>query len=94
MALRSIYVIIAQAVNQLPYLKPAVALVLGFVGLKMLLEYLHLLVIGTGASLLVVAGLIGGGISLSLIERRRQAPVVRHKRRHSGDAEERFCAFV
>lgn len=84
MALRSIYVIIAQAVSQLPYLKPAVALVLGFVGCKMLLEYVHIK-ISTGWSLFVVMSLIGGGVGLSLLARRRQAPVVRHKRRNSGE---------
>lgn len=84
MGLRSIYVIIAQLVSQLPYLKPAVALVLGFVGCKMLLEYLHIK-ISTGWSLLVVLSLISGGVALSLVARRRQAPVVRHKRRHSGN---------
>ena len=84
MALRSIYVIIAQAVSQLPYLKPAVALVLGFVGCKMLLEFVHIKV-STGASLLVVLCLIGGGIGLSLLARRHQAPTIRHKRRKSGD---------
>ena len=84
MGLRSIYVIIAQLVSQLPYLKPAVALVLGFVGCKMLLEYVHIK-ISTGWSLLVVLSLISGGVALSLVARRRQAPVVRHKRRHSGN---------
>ncbi|CAB1118984.1 unnamed protein product [Ectocarpus sp. CCAP 1310/34] len=86
MGLRSIYVIIAQAVSQLPYLKPAVALVLGFVGCKMLLEYVHIN-ISTGWSLFVVLSLILGGVGLSLLARRcRRAPVVRHKRRKSGDA--------
>lgn len=84
MALRSIYVIIAQAVNQLPYLKPAVALVLGFVGCKMLLEFVHF-DISTGTSLLVVFVLIGSGVALSLLARRYSAPVVRHKRRRSGE---------
>lgn len=84
MGLRSIYVIIAQAVSQLPYLKPAVALVLGFVGCKMLLEYVHFK-ISTGWSLFVVLSLIVGGVGLSLVARRRQAPVVRHKRRNSGE---------
>ena len=83
MALRSIYVIIAQAVNNLPYLKPAVALVLGFVGCKMVLEFGGV-AIGTGVSLLVVAFIIGGGIVLSLCARiERRAPVLRHKRRRS-----------
>ncbi|CAM9588491.1 unnamed protein product [Scytosiphon promiscuus] len=84
MALRSLYVIIAQAVSQLPYLKPAVALVLGFVGCKMLLEYVHIK-ISTGLSLCVVLCLIGGGVGLSLVARRLRAPVVRHKRRNSGE---------
>lgn len=84
MALRSLYVIIAQAVSQLPYLKPAVALVLGFVGCKMLLEYVHIK-ISTGWSLCVVLCLIGGGVGLSLVARRLQSPVVRHKRRRSGE---------
>lgn len=78
--------IIAQAVTQLPYLKPAVALVLGFVGVKMLLEFVHI-EISTGTSLLVVASLIGGGVALSLLARRgwMTRSVMRHKRRHSGD---------
>lgn len=84
MGLRSVYVIIAQLVSQLPYLKPAVALVLGFVGCKMLLEYVHIK-ISTGWSLLVVLSLISGGVTLSLVARRRKTPVVRHKRRHSGN---------
>lgn len=84
MALRSIYVIIAQAVNNLPFLKPAVALVLGFVGCKMLLEFVGFN-IGTGTSLLVVASIIGGGVVLSLCARKfNQYSVARHKRRHRG----------
>ncbi|CAM9157818.1 unnamed protein product [Chrysoparadoxa australica] len=68
MALRSIYTIIAKAVNQLPYLKPAVALVLGFVGIKMILEFFHY-EISTGFSLAVVMLLIFGGVGLSLMGR-------------------------
>lgn len=83
MALRSIYVIIAQAVNHLPYLKPAVALVLGFVGCKMLLEFVEVKV-STELSLLVVISLIGGGVIMSLVARRHPVPVSRHKRRRSG----------
>lgn len=40
-AMRSIYTLVSNAISDLPYLKPAVALVLGFVGLKMLAEYFH-----------------------------------------------------
>ena len=58
MALRSLYVIVAQAINDLPFLRPSVALVLGFIGLKMLGEYFHF-EIGTGTSLGVVTALLG-----------------------------------
>ncbi|CAN0137673.1 unnamed protein product, partial [Discosporangium mesarthrocarpum] len=81
MALRSIYVIIAKAVNQLPYLKPSVALVLGFVGCKMLLEFFHVN-IGTGLSLFIVASLIGGGVGMSLCG---QLWKEQHKRKSSGE---------
>ncbi|CAM9205314.1 unnamed protein product [Chrysoparadoxa australica] len=70
MALRSLYTLVAHAVTDLPYLKPAVALVLGFIGGKMALEYFHY-EIGIGISLSVVAALLGGGTGLSIIANRR-----------------------
>jgi len=69
MALRSLYVIVAQAINDLPFLRPSVALVLGFIGLKMLGEYFHF-EIGTGTSLGVVTALLGTGIGASIISKR------------------------
>ena len=65
MGLRSLYTVVAKAVQDLKYLKPAVALVLGFVGGKMVGEYFHKS-ISTGLSLFVVMFLIIGGIVLSL----------------------------
>lgn len=53
-AMRSIYTLVSHAISDLPYLKPAVALVLGFVGIKMLAEFFHFK-IGTGVSLSVVS---------------------------------------
>lgn len=53
-AMRSIYTLVSHAISDLPYLKPAVALVLGFVGGKMFGEYFHY-DIGVGASLAVVS---------------------------------------
>jgi predicted tellurium resistance membrane protein TerC len=44
----------------------SVALVLGFIGSKMLLEFADV-EISTGASLLVVAALLGGGVAASLL---------------------------
>jgi len=67
MALRSLYTLVAKAVTELHYLKPAVAAVLGFVGIKMIAEYLHV-EIGTGTSLGVVCSLLGSGILASLWE--------------------------
>lgn len=53
-AMRSIYTLVSHAISDLPYLKPAVALVLGFVGGKMFAEYFHY-DIGVGLSLAVVS---------------------------------------
>jgi len=69
LGLRSLYTILAKAVSDLPYLKPAVALVLGFVGGKMIGEYFNKKV-SIGISLMVVIFLIGGGILLSFISKR------------------------
>jgi TerC family integral membrane protein len=70
LALRSLYTIVAKAVSDLHYLRPAVALVLGFVGSKMVAEYFHY-EISTGTSLLVVTGLLGLGIGASVWENRQ-----------------------
>lgn len=53
-AMRSIYTLVSHAISDLPYLKPAVALVLGFVGGKMFAEFFHY-DIGVGPSLAVVS---------------------------------------
>lgn len=52
--MRSIYTLVSHAISDLPYLKPAVALVLGFVGGKMFAEFFHY-DISVGASLAVVS---------------------------------------
>lgn len=52
--MRSIYTLVSHAISDLPYLKPAVALVLGFVGGKMFAEFFHY-DISVGASLTVVS---------------------------------------
>jgi len=62
LALRSLYTVVSKAVDDLVYLKPAVAAVLCFVGGKMALEYWHV-EIPTEVSLGVVVGLlVVGGI--------------------------------
>ena len=65
MALRSLYTVVAKAIEDLKYLRPAVAAVLVFVGLKMLAEYYHY-EISTEVSLSVVVTLLGAGVFFSL----------------------------
>ena len=57
MGLRSLYTIVSKAMKHMSYLKPAVAIVLGFVGSKMVLEYFSYK-IGNEISLLVVSIMI------------------------------------
>jgi len=65
LGLRSLYTVLSAAVQDLEYLQPAVALILGFVGIKLAAEYFGLEV-GTVQSLSVIISLLGGGIGLSL----------------------------
>ena len=55
----------------LKYLEPAVAIVLGFIGCKMIAEYFGYTV-PTNVALAVVASLLGGGIGASVVEKRIQ----------------------
>jgi len=64
LGLRSLYFLLAGIVSRFRYLKTGLALVLVFVGLKMVLADVYKLPIA--ASLGVVAALIGGSIALSL----------------------------
>ncbi|CAB1102233.1 unnamed protein product [Ectocarpus sp. CCAP 1310/34] len=70
-AMRSIYTLVSHAISDLPYLKPAVALVLGFVGGKMFAEFFHY-EIGVGTSLSVVCGLLAIGVIASVISNKRR----------------------
>lgn len=70
LALRSLYTVVAKAVSSFHYLKPAVAMVLGFVGAKMVAEYFHY-EIGTGASLAVICSILGTGIGASIWKNKR-----------------------
>jgi predicted tellurium resistance membrane protein TerC len=82
LGLRSLYTLVAKAVADLPYLRPAVALVLAFVGLKMVAEYFGCRV-PTSTSLAVVASLLGGGVLLSVAARRSK-----QRRRQASDKTE------
>lgn len=66
--LRSVFTLLSSAVEDLVYVRPAVAIVLGFVGAKLGGEFFGYDV-STGLSLAVIMGLLGTGIGFSLIER-------------------------
>lgn len=72
MGLRSLYTILSKAATDLKYLEPAVALVLGFIGGKMIAEYLDY-IIPTNVALLVVATVLSAGVGLSVLEQQQQA---------------------
>ena len=65
LGLRALYFVLAGVMENFRYLKPAVAAILVFVGLKMgLSAWIH---IPTEASLAVILGLIGAGVAASLL---------------------------
>ena len=66
LSLRQLYTLISKAVGELKYLQTAVALVLGFIGVKMIAEYAGA-EIPTEASLAVVVTMLGGGVGASLL---------------------------
>jgi len=65
LGLRSLYFVLAAAINSFRYLKTSLVLILGFVGLKMLLtEVAH---IDSLVSLAIIASLLGAGMLASLL---------------------------
>ena len=70
MGLRSLYTILSKAATDLKYLEPAVALVLGFIGAKMIAEYFDYTV-PTNVALGVVATLLGSGVGLSVWDKEK-----------------------
>ena len=71
MGLRSLYTILSKAASDLKYLEPAVGIVLGFIGSKMIAEYFGA-EIPTEAALGVVATLLSGGVGLSVWEKNQE----------------------
>jgi len=66
LGLRALYTIIAQGIDQFHYLQTSIALVLGFIGVKLIASFGGIEV-DTVASLLVVLTTLGGGIGFSLL---------------------------
>mgnify|MGYP005862841087 CR=1 FL=1 len=71
MGLRSLYTILSKAASDLKYLEPAVAVVLGFIGWKMIAEYFGFN-IPTELALFAVASLLATGVGLSVWERKME----------------------
>jgi len=65
LSLRQLFGLVSKAVGELEYLQTAVALVLGFIGVKMVAEFAGFHV-PTDASLAVVASMLGGGVAASV----------------------------
>ena len=72
LGLRSLYFVLAGAIQYFKYLKIGLSIVLVFIGGKMLAEIWHLKM-PTNISLLIVAGIIVASIVLSIIIARREA---------------------
>jgi len=71
LGLRSLYTILSKAAQDLEYLEPAVAVVLGFIGSKMIAQYCGYCV-STPVSLAVVATCLSAGVGLSVWTQRDQ----------------------
>jgi tellurite resistance protein TerC len=74
LGLRSLYFLLANMLGKFRYLKPALVLILVFVGVKMLLVHSEYK-IDTAVSLAVVVGLLGAGVAASLLLPPRPAGV-------------------
>ena len=75
LGLRSLYTILSKAASELKYLEPAVAIVLGFIGTKMVGEFLGYTV-PTELSLAVVASLLSGGVVASILDKTEETATV------------------
>jgi tellurite resistance protein TerC len=71
LGLRSLYFVLAGAIEYFRYLKYGLSIVLIFIGVKMLVEYWHIK-LSTVASLGVVAGIILVSVIFSIIAARRE----------------------
>jgi len=68
MGLRSLYIILSKAASELKYLEKAVAVVLGFIGGKLIAEYFGV-AISTELSLGVVITMLGAGVAASILDK-------------------------
>ena len=71
LGLRSLYFLLANMIGKFRYLKPALVMILVFVGVKMLLVHSELKM-NPLVSLVVVVGLLGAGVAASMVAEQRR----------------------
>lgn len=69
LGLRSLYPVLSKAATELKYLEPAVAVILAFIGGKMIAEYFNI-VLPTETALGIIVSLLVTGVGASVWERR------------------------
>ncbi|KAK1588523.1 hypothetical protein Q3G72_024333 [Acer saccharum] len=69
LGLRSFYTLISEGMAELENLQPSIAVVLGFIGCKMILDYFGVFHVSTEVSLGVVATCLSAGVLLSLMKK-------------------------
>ena len=67
LSLRALYAVVNHAVASARFLQPSVAIVLLFIGVKMLLALAGVVEVPVGASLAVVAGVLSAGVAMSVL---------------------------
>lgn len=72
LGLRSLYPVLSKAATDLKYLEPAVAVILAFIGGKMIAEYCEY-IIPTEAALAVILSLLAVGVGASIWDKRQRA---------------------
>jgi tellurite resistance protein TerC len=70
LGLRALYFVLADVIEKFRYLKPALALILTFVGVKMVIAGVYK--VSIVASLGVILGILCGAVALSMISTRRE----------------------
>jgi tellurite resistance protein TerC len=92
LGLRALFVLVEGLIERFRYLDQTIAIVLGVVGIKLLIE--DLVTVGPLASLAIIAVLFGGGIVVSILADRRDpdAEAKREERSHRTESEQESAA--
>ncbi len=82
LGLRSLATLLAGVMDRFIYLKPALAIVLALVGIKMIVGVVFGYHPPEWAPLVLIVGVIGGGVLLSFLKTRDHAPISEHTTPH------------